>query len=217
VHGATNAVNETVESVKDAVHDTVATVRETLDIPLQVKRRPWGMLGGSIALGFLGGCLLRRRGTDRPTVSRVSQPAFSDSPRLTQHRKEISNGHRSLEETSAKKPIQDVSQRPREPGWLSGVNNPFEAEITKLKGLAIGTILSVVRDMITQSGPEPMKAELADVIDSITVKLGGKPILGPVLKNNLRAKEKEDEFSTSENRTDANGNAAATSNYHGYR
>src|SRR5579859_1541072 len=90
VHGATNAVNETVESVKDAVHDTVAKVRETLDIPLQVKQRPWGMVGGSIALGFLGGYLLRRRGLDRPSVSQYSQAAFPDSPRMTHHRKEIS-------------------------------------------------------------------------------------------------------------------------------
>ena len=135
---------------------------------------------------------------------------------MTHHRKEIFNGHRSLEEASAKKPIQEVSQSTREPGWLSGVNNPFEAEITKLKGLAIGTVLGVVRDMITQSGPEQMKAELADVIDSITVKLGGKPIPGPVLKNDLRAKEEENECSTSENRTGANGNPAASANYRGY-
>jgi ElaB/YqjD/DUF883 family membrane-anchored ribosome-binding protein len=215
VQGATAAVSDTVESVKDAVRDTVATVRETLDIPLQVKRRPWGMVGGSIALGFLGGCLLRRRGSDRPSASR-SQPAFPDSPRLTQHRKEIFNGHRSLEEASAKKPIQEVSQGPREPGWLGGVNNQFEAEITKLKGLAIGTVLGIVRDLITQSGPEQMKAELANVMDNITVKLGGEPIRGPVLKNNLRAKEEGNECSTSENREAANGNPAARSNYRGY-
>jgi ElaB/YqjD/DUF883 family membrane-anchored ribosome-binding protein len=214
VHGATNAVNETVESVKDAVHDTVARVRETLDIPLQVKRHPWVMVGGSIAGGFLGGCLLRRRGSYRPT--QVSQPALPDSPRMTQHRKGILNGHRYVEEPSAKKSVQELGLEPSEPGWLSGVNNQFETEITKLKGLAIGTILSIVRDMITQAGPEQMKAELVDVIDNITVKLGGKPIRGPVLKSNLRANEEENDCSTFENQTGASGNPAASANYHGY-
>jgi hypothetical protein len=70
-------------------------------------------------------------------------------------------------------------------------------EITKLKGLAIGTVLGAVRDLITQSGAEQMNAKVAEVMDSITVKLGGQPIRGPVLKDNLRAKEEENECNAS--------------------
>src|SRR5262249_52925003 len=71
VHEATEAVNDTVASikeaaqqtvntVKDTVHDTVQTVRETLDVPTQVRRHPWAMLAGSVAVGFLGGLALNR-------------------------------------------------------------------------------------------------------------------------------------------------------------
>jgi ElaB/YqjD/DUF883 family membrane-anchored ribosome-binding protein len=198
VHGATSAVNETVESVKDAVHDTVATVKETFDLPLQVRRRPWVMVGGSIALGYLGGYLLRRRGSDRPSAKRWSQPAFPGGPQIAHHRNGDINGYRSVEEAPPKKPVQEVSQKPSEPGFLSGVHHQFEAEITKLKGLAIGTVLGVVRDLITQSGPEQMKAKVAEVLDSITVKLGGEPIRGPALKDNLRAKEEDNEYNASD-------------------
>ena len=215
VHGATSAVHDTVESVKDAVHDTVATVKETFDLPLQVRRRPWVMVGGSIALGYLGGCLLHRRGSDRPSAKRWSQPAFPDGPQIAHHRNGDINGYRSLE-GAPKKPVPEVSQKPSEPSWLSEVNHLFGPEITKLKGLAIGSVLGVVRDLIIQSGPEQMKAKVAEVMDSITVKLGGEPIRGPVLKNNLRAKEEGNECSTSENREAANGNPAARSNYRGY-
>jgi hypothetical protein len=197
VHGATTAVNETVESVKDAVHDTVATVRQTFDLPLQVKRRPWGMVGGSIALGYLGGYLLRCRGSDTSSARRRSRPVFPDGPQIAHHGNGDINGYRSMEEAPTKKPVQEVSQKPSEPGWLSVVNNQFGPEITKLKGLAIGTVLGVVRDLITQSGSEQMKAKVAEVVDSITVKLGGEPIRAPLVKDNLRAKEEDSERNAS--------------------
>ena len=193
VHGATNAVNETVESVKDAGHDTVATVRETFDLPLQVRRRPWVMVGGSIALGYLGGYLLRRRGSDRPSAKRWSEPAFPDGPQIAHLRNGDINGYRSMEEMPSKKPAQEVSQKPSEPGFLSEVHHQFEAEINKLKGLAIGSVLGVVRDLITQSGPEQMKAKVAEVMDGITAKLGGEPIRGPVLKDYFRANAEDNE------------------------
>jgi len=64
---------------------------------------------------------------------------------------------------------------------LSELGETFKTEITKLKGLALGTMLGVVRDMVTSSAPPQLGPELAEVIDSLTVKLGGKPIEGPVL------------------------------------
>ena len=191
VHGATNAVNETVESVKDAVHDTVTTVRDTFDLPLQVKRHPWGMVGGSIALGYLGGYLLRRRGSDRPSATLWNQPLLPDGPRITQHRTGVINGYRPVEESPRQKPVQELSPNSSEPSWLREVNHQFGAEITKLKGMAIGSVLGVVRDLITHSAPEQMKAKMADVMDSITVKVGGEPIRGPVLKDYFHAQEED--------------------------
>ena len=71
VEGATTAVEEmvvqfqeaaqeTVQSVKHSVQDAVESVRNTLDLRQQVQKRPWEMVVGATALGFLGGCLLHR-------------------------------------------------------------------------------------------------------------------------------------------------------------
>jgi len=180
VQGATNSVQETVDNVKDAVHDTVENVKDTLDIPLQVKRHPWGMVAGSFALGYLGGYLLLRRGSDGGRTHSWRPPAPSERPRIIKQANGVAKGH----QTSVPEPVQKSAQGgPSEPSWLSEVNNQFGPEITKLKGLAIGTMLSVARDLITQSAPEQMKGELAKVMDSITVKLGGEPVQGTVLKD----------------------------------
>ena len=71
VEGATTAVEETVAQFQEAAHETVQSlklsvqdaveaVRNTLDLRQQVNKRPWEMVAGATALGFLGGCLLHR-------------------------------------------------------------------------------------------------------------------------------------------------------------
>ena len=75
VHGAADAVAQTVDNVKDAVHDTVANVKDTFDLRHQVERHPWAMVGGSIALGFVGGYLLVRHGAAQPAANGSNQRA----------------------------------------------------------------------------------------------------------------------------------------------
>lgn len=191
MQGASNAVNETVENVKDAVNDTVDNVKDAFNLQLQVKRHPWAMMAGSIALGGLGGYLLFRGRSDRPRANAESQLAPPDSPRLARQQNGVVNGHRAVEEASGKKAAPEVSQGPSKPGWLSGMTEQFGPEITKLKGLAIGTVLSALRDLITESASEQMKAQLAEMVDSITVKLGGQPIQGPVFKSGCCAPGEE--------------------------
>lgn len=56
-----NRFGGTVETVANMVENTVDAVQsvgEIFDIPLQVRRRPWTMVGGSVAVGFLIGRLL---------------------------------------------------------------------------------------------------------------------------------------------------------------
>src|SRR5207248_9142807 len=97
VEGAREAVQETVQSVKEGVRDSVDTVKEsvhssveavkgTFDIPLQVDRHPWIMVGGAVALGFTAGCLINRATRqetltrarfDRSVISDRSSPARS--------------------------------------------------------------------------------------------------------------------------------------------
>jgi hypothetical protein len=182
VQGATTAVAETVENVKDAVHDTVETVKDTFDLHLQVKRHPWGMLGGALALGWLGGYLLLRHRSDRPGANAQSELASRASPQFATQGNGVAQAPRFAQEAPAKMPVQNGTPSASEGGWLSGVNRRFGEEITKVKGLAIGTVLSGVRDLFIPSLPDHLKPGLAGVMDSITVKLGGEPVPGRLLK-----------------------------------
>jgi len=183
VQDASTAVHDTVENVRDAVHDTVENIKDTFDVRFQVKRHPWGMVAGSIALGYLGGYLLFRQGSDRPRANGQRQPAPPDRPRSAEQLDGDVQGRRFEVPTAGKQTVGEVSPGRSEPGWLSGVTDRFGPEITKLKGLALGTVLSVVRDVVIQSVSQQLKPKLADVMDSITLKLGGEPIPGPVLKD----------------------------------
>jgi hypothetical protein len=168
-------VQETVANVKDAVHDTVAGVKDLFDLSLQVERHPWLIMGGSIALGYLGGyLLLRRRGADRPAVQEPQPSAPPVGSWTTRQHNGVVKEHRVMEEVS--EPDRPTSQSSR-----------FGPEIAKLEGLVLGTVLGVVRDMIADSVPEPMKAKFGDVMDSFTAKLGGEPVQGPVFKEDLVA------------------------------
>jgi ElaB/YqjD/DUF883 family membrane-anchored ribosome-binding protein len=187
VQSATNAAADTVESIKEAVeqtieqarssvHETIEAVKETFDLPHHVRAHPWAMLGGSVALGYASGRLLgrARHATDKGYLE--GAPSLST---LAAHPKSERDGGlaSSLSPASREAP----SSLSAQPGVLSELGETFKTEITKLKGLALGTMLGVVRDMVTSSAPPQLGPELAEVIDSLTLKLGGKPIEGPVL------------------------------------
>lgn len=177
VQGATTAVSETVESVKEAVQqtvdtvkgsvqDTVDSVKDTFDVPRQVDRYPWLMMGGAIALGYVGGRLLLRS---------------SEGPRTYWSSPPTTNGRRDSPPTPEYRPAAAAPPSEADSGWLGAIGDSYGPEIARLKGLAIGAVLGLVRDAIARSAPEPMRPRLTDVIDSITTKVGGQPIAGPVL------------------------------------
>jgi len=54
-----------------------------------------------------------------------------------------------------------------------------------VKSMGIGMALGILRDMAVQWAPENMASNVKNVIDSVTVKLGGEPIQGPVLAGSV--------------------------------
>jgi len=179
VEGAANAVTETVESVKgavegtvetvkDSVQGTVAAVKETFDVPLQVNRHPWLMMGGSVALGFAVGHLIG--GPAPSTQASPSGPARKPQ-------KGHGNGWSGSKQTETARP---AAAKPEGPSLLAKLTQQFGPEMDKLKGLAIGAMLGLVRDMVNKATPPQVGSQIAQVIDDITSKLGGKPISGPV-------------------------------------
>jgi ElaB/YqjD/DUF883 family membrane-anchored ribosome-binding protein len=52
-----------------------------------------------------------------------------------------------------------------------------------IKGLAIGTLMGVLRHVVTGALPEAMKPDVVGIVDDLTTRIGGKPI-GDVFGSN---------------------------------
>jgi ElaB/YqjD/DUF883 family membrane-anchored ribosome-binding protein len=202
VHGATTAVSDTVASVKDAVQETVqtvkgsvretvASVKDTVDITHHVETHPWLMFGASVAAGFLGGKLLLGPAPARRSAYEARHPG--DWGRGPARRGEAlgaaadfdgaheGNGHHE-QYTGPRAEARAKEERVQ--GLVSQITERFGPEIEKLKGVAVGTLLGFVREMLTRSVPEQLGAQLSSVVDDVTRKLGGQPVRGPLLKDN---------------------------------
>ena len=160
VQNVKEGVQESVETVKESVHSSVETVKETFDLRLQVMRRPWIMVGGAIAVGFAAGCVLNRfaraqSGLETASSDRV--PGASETSRMM--RSEALESGTTMARPEPQK------------HHLSSLLAP---ELDKLKGLAVGTALGMVREIFCEPLPEPIKPQLNEVIDRITEKLGGE-------------------------------------------
>jgi len=169
VHGAKTAVHDTVADVKEAVHDTVDEVKETFDITHQMQKHPWAMLGGSVVLGFLGAKLLERSNPDPLRNGHWMPPQpWQQAPQSAATAN--GNGHAGATESD-------------DSDMLSSLKRQFGPEIDRLKGMAVGAAMSVVRDVIRNAMPDPMKPQMAEIVDNITLKLGGTPVRGPLISN----------------------------------
>lgn len=179
VHGATAAVNDTVANVKDAVDCTVQSVKESfresvqcvkdaLDIPEQVQRHPWLMLGGAVACGYLGGRLL------------LSDHDSADSSRNGTAQDASTATYPWMAPAHPQPPAPEP--KPARHSWLTSLASSLEPELSELKGLAIGSVFALVRDLVKESAPRNMAPSLGEIADKITLKLGGTPIAGPLLQ-----------------------------------
>jgi ElaB/YqjD/DUF883 family membrane-anchored ribosome-binding protein len=165
VHDVTTNVAETVEAVKDSVQETVSAVKESMrqsvnavkgffDIPYQVNLHPWAMLGGAVVVGYVAGTVLG----ERAEIRQVSSSERRSPPAST-------HGHgNGRHEDSA--PLSQPSE---------GLVGQLAPEISKLKGLALGVLMSAARDMIQKSLPPDVGSSLDEILASITEKLSGCP------------------------------------------
>lgn len=165
VHSVTSTVEETIDNVKETVQETVQTVKRNFDLRYQVEQHPWPMVGGSVAAGFVAGCLMGevRRGRQGQSY----QPETYPSPSYA---------------SSPSRPQEAAPPAERQPGVLDHLMHQFEPEIRKVKEMAIGTVFGLVRDMLKQAVPAALAAKVGEVFDSATTKLGGQPVSGPVVE-----------------------------------
>src|SRR5262245_1683431 len=187
VSTVTGTVQNTVEAVSDTVDSTVQTVkrslRDFLDVPAHVRRHPWLALGGSVAVGYLGGRLLLPRPerdattgtptlTSAPTYTPAPAPAFTSAP--------------------AQPAREEPKAEAKGESWISRLADQFAPQLNHLKGLAIGTVFGALRDMVSAWAPEAVRKDVTDMINGFTSNLGGQVIHGPVLGEPDRAEAGHD-------------------------
>jgi ElaB/YqjD/DUF883 family membrane-anchored ribosome-binding protein len=159
VENVKEAVQETVDAVKGSVHDSVTTLKQAFDPARQMEEHPWLFMAGAVAVGYWSGRM-------------------------------VQNGHAlAAEEAGYCAPVAAVpplaSTRPemaqeRRPGFLDTLASEFSGELNRVKALALGAGLALVRDLAMQAAPENLKPRIEEIADSITVKLGGEVIPGPI-------------------------------------
>lgn len=183
VQTATAVVNNTVEAVKETVENVTETVKETVeaatetvhsvgqafDLRLQTERHPWMVFGGAVAVGFttaqlLGAATEKAREAAGDKVWRDRLPALEATSSQ-------GNGHRTAE---APRPPERTTQaeEPRT-GWLWD-------QLGRLKGLALGSLMGVVRDLAVRSFQGELGQRLGEEVDKLTSHLGAEPIHGPL-------------------------------------
>ncbi|MCE9525084.1 MAG: DUF883 C-terminal domain-containing protein, partial [Planctomycetales bacterium] len=171
-------IQNTVQSVRESVRETAETVSETLDVCKQVEKHPWAMMAGATAVGFGVGVL----------VSRVDVPeaASAMASSITSRANSSSGTNGNNGSWSGPPPSVFQQEKRREsngsrPRQESDEESPWMPAVNKLKGLAIGAMFGVLRDVLAKSMPESLSGQVGEVIDNFTTTLGGKPIVGRVL------------------------------------
>lgn len=157
VETAAGAVASTVETVTG----TVQAVKDALDVRKHVERRPWLMVGGAVAVGFVGGYLLPSGRPRRPDFQAL---ASDGSPKTT-----TGNGH------SGRPGHRDGHGRRHAAKEEGALSQAFQG----LKGLAIGAVMDLLRDLATKALPPAMAPDIASVVNDLNAKLGGKPLRNP--------------------------------------
>jgi len=178
VEEATSAVSETVEAVKETVENVTESVEETVhsvgqwfDLRLQTERHPWVVFGGSVALGCLAAQLFGRGRHEHEE----SQPHDGNWSALS------SSASQPSERTWERRPEPSFQQPAHSESSGNGQKSWFWDEMNRVKGLAVGALMGVVRDLAARGLPGALGQRVAEEVDHLGSSLGGETIRGPVL------------------------------------
>jgi ElaB/YqjD/DUF883 family membrane-anchored ribosome-binding protein len=183
-------VHDSLQTVKDSMHETVESVKDTSDLKRQVERRPWTMFAGATALGYLGSYLLRDSNGRAAGTRGISE---SRALALKAHTAVSHNGAMEGRNGAASTARHEIDaplfSTPEKPSWLSDLGDTFHTEISQLKGLAVGVLVGIVRDIVMEAAPEHMGPHMKEIADGIAVKLGGRPIKGHIFPERPKMEE----------------------------
>jgi hypothetical protein len=160
VHDVRATVRDTMQDMRATVCETVATVRDAFDVPRQMQNHPWVLLGGAVVAGYVGGRVLEsiEEGRFPPRI------AFSGATDPLASERLVAEPARAV-----------APAAPRLPSFLKSLADTFAPELAKLKGVALGMAMGVVRDKLSQSIPPQYQGDLTEMMNRLTVTLGGEP------------------------------------------
>lgn len=205
VESVRSAVHDSVESVTHSVRHTVDAVSDTLDVSRQVQRHPWPMVLGAAALGFAGGYWFSASPAPRQRRSgERSRGSRQGGSRQAGSQERASNGHAAAPSpkppqfrdlngwengqsvyVAEEMPRQTAAQSPvaaaTSPAWVSEAKSALQPAFDQLRGLAVGALFGVVKDLLADSMPKEIGVDVNGVVDQFTQSLGGKPMHGRIL------------------------------------
>lgn len=183
VGSVSTAVQGTVDTVRHSVEETMGSVKETFDLSLQVERNPWLMLLGSAVGGFCIGRFVIP-GSPRPYEAPRQRERLQgwEPPEESSWRNERIPSRLvsppeipvPLNKGAGESQPHPVGAGTQVGTWINHVRESFAPEVEKLEGVVIGMALGALRDMVTPHVPVSMQQSVAEVIDSLTEKMGGK-------------------------------------------
>lgn len=155
-----SAVRETSRDVNAVVRETVSSARDAVNLSRQMHEHPWLMLGGSVFAGYVSGLVL-----DNLERGRLpSLPALPAAEQLLPHDSEM---RERMESTPA--------SRRGGGSFLRALVDTFAPELDKLKRVAVGTAMGLLRDKVSESVPLHMREDVSALMDRVAHKLGGEP------------------------------------------
>ena len=127
------------------VNNSVNTVRNTFDLKLHVRQHPWTVLAGATTLGFLFGTHSSRnpaqKGKDTGPAPDHEVAAASPSPSASNGSNGTDTPHSIAEDKSS---------------WLANLGETLQPEITELRGILIGALFGLVRDIVRKQVSSPV-------------------------------------------------------------
>jgi hypothetical protein len=163
-------VKSAADSVSEGVAQTVETVKETIDIRPHIRKHPWLAMGGAVAAGFAGAWMLGRA---RPR-SRTSRWAYSPWASLSSHGEAFTSRPEPPGAAERPPPERAPERESTSESALSFLGEAGKEVLNKVKGMAIGTLMGVLGEVVTRSLPQGLKSDAAGVVRDLTTRLGGK-------------------------------------------
>jgi len=183
VSGTVESVKDTVTSVGETASETVEAVKHAFNLPEHIRNNPWVWFGGSVVLGFIGGKIFAPGGRHTREADSFSRgQGYNDGAGAGQP-PPAATGNGWSQGNGAAQPAQPAAESTSSSSgsWVGSLFQHFGGEIDKLKGLALGSLFGVARDVVSQSLPEALKDQVVNLFNDVTKKAGGETIQGPVL------------------------------------